>query len=206
MYNKKYKNNRKNYMLSAQENWKRIINSGNPYRDPKSGQFTDAPFSKKMTDKGSNRKRIDEAKKGKSSGSTSISDSDMKKAEKKAEINGTVGAVTEGIIELESSAEEVSYQFDELSKQKTLHPDRKNYDSAVSGLRETAKSLVASAEYYKKNVTQDDREYFIETIESWSDSVMGVSDRHYVPDQEVSDIMEPVFSTIGNLVREEKDR
>lgn len=59
-------------MLSAQENWKRIINAGNPYRDPKSGQFTDAPFSKKMTDKGSNRKKIDEAKKGKSGSSSNI--------------------------------------------------------------------------------------------------------------------------------------
>lgn len=36
---------------------------GNPYRDMKSGQYTDAPFSKKMTEKGSNRKGIDELKK-----------------------------------------------------------------------------------------------------------------------------------------------
>lgn len=36
---------------------------GNPYRDMKSGKFTDAPFSKKMVAKGTTRKKIDSAKK-----------------------------------------------------------------------------------------------------------------------------------------------
>lgn len=36
---------------------------GNPYRDMKTGQYDDAPFSKPMAKKGSNRKAIDAAKK-----------------------------------------------------------------------------------------------------------------------------------------------
>ena len=53
-------------MLSAKDAWNRTIrennNAGNPYRDLKSGRFTDAPFSKKMVSKGVNRDRIDRAK------------------------------------------------------------------------------------------------------------------------------------------------
>lgn len=44
-----------------------IVNAGkgNPYRDMKTGQFDDAPFSKPMVGTGENRKKIDEAKSNK---------------------------------------------------------------------------------------------------------------------------------------------
>lgn len=61
--NKEYKGEEVKVLgLNLGNNDAKIENKGNPYRDTKTGQYTDAPFSKTMVEKGSNRKSIDEAK------------------------------------------------------------------------------------------------------------------------------------------------
>lgn len=47
---------------TAENNFESILNKGNPYRDLKTGEFDETPFGKKMTKKGGNREKIDEAK------------------------------------------------------------------------------------------------------------------------------------------------
>ena len=108
---------------------------GNPYRDMKSGQYDDAPFSKTMVAKGTNRKKIDEAKKklksSKKSGGSETGSGTSKNADKAVD----VATKANKKLEKASSGSAVSKQV-ELIRQATS-----DYISENGGDPEAFKSI-----------------------------------------------------------------